>query len=73
MEVLGKIKNLFAGSTSTTTGTETSTASVSEETKVEDEPKEPVEKLESIPITVTVEPVTVKPVSLDEKKAARKR
>ncbi|CAE6459280.1 unnamed protein product [Rhizoctonia solani] len=69
----GKIKNLFAGSTSTTTGTETSTASVSEETKVEDEPKEPVEKLESIPITVTVEPVTVKPVSLDEKKAARKR
>ncbi|CAE6350524.1 unnamed protein product [Rhizoctonia solani] len=32
-----------------------------------------VEKLESIPITVTVEPVTLKPMSLDEKKAARKR
>ncbi|KAF8729281.1 heat shock protein 70 family, partial [Rhizoctonia solani] len=69
----GKLKNLFGGSPSTTTGTETSTASVSEETKVEDEPKAPVEKLESIPITATIEPVTIKPLSLDEKKAARKR
>ncbi|KAF8749292.1 heat shock protein 70 family [Rhizoctonia solani] len=69
----GKLKNLFGGSSSTTTGTETSTASVSEETKVEDEPKAPVEKLESIPVTATIEPVTIKPLSLDEKKAARKR
>ncbi|KAH7339157.1 actin-like ATPase domain-containing protein [Rhizoctonia solani] len=68
----GKIKNLFAGGSSTTT-TESSTASASEETKVEEEPKEPVERLESISLAVTVEPMTVKPMSLDEKKTARKR
>ncbi|CUA71930.1 Hypoxia up-regulated protein 1 [Rhizoctonia solani] len=69
----GKLKSLFGGGSSSTTATESSTASASEETKVEDEPKEPVEKVESIPVTATVEPVTVKPMSLDEKKAARKR
>ncbi|KAJ1302977.1 hypothetical protein OPQ81_003269 [Rhizoctonia solani] len=69
----GKLKNLFGGGSSSDTATESSTASASEETKVEDVPKEPVEKLESIPVTVTVEPVTVKPMSLEEKKTARKR
>ncbi|EUC58906.1 HSP70 family protein, putative [Rhizoctonia solani AG-3 Rhs1AP] len=69
----GKLKNFFGGGSSSTSATESSTASASEETKVEDEPKEPVEKIESIPVTVTLEPMTVKPMSLDEKKAARKR
>ncbi|CUA77650.1 WD repeat-containing protein 5 homolog [Dictyostelium discoideum] [Rhizoctonia solani] len=40
---------------------------------VEDKPNKFVENAESIVVTMTLEPVTVKPMSLDEKKASRKR
>ncbi|CUA76117.1 hypothetical protein RSOLAG22IIIB_06112 [Rhizoctonia solani] len=69
----GKIESLFSGEFSSILDTDSSSVSVSEGTKVEDEPKKPVEKVESSEITLSIEPVIVKPVSLDEKMAARKR
>ncbi|KAB5591682.1 Hsp70 family protein [Ceratobasidium theobromae] len=68
----GKLKNLFAGSSSTS-ATESSTAESTEETKEAATPAEPVEKLESIAVQATVEPITIKPMTLEEKKTARTR
>ncbi|CUA76115.1 hypothetical protein RSOLAG22IIIB_06109 [Rhizoctonia solani] len=47
--------------------------SASEGTKVEDEPKKPVEKLESSEITPSLEPGITRPTSPEEKKAGHKR
>ncbi|CUA76113.1 hypothetical protein RSOLAG22IIIB_06106 [Rhizoctonia solani] len=40
---------------------------------VEDKPNKLVENAESIPVTLTLEPLAVNPMSLKEKKASRKR
>jgi hypothetical protein len=69
---LGKLKNFFGGGSSTTSATELSTATSAEETNAA-APADPVDKVEAIPIQVTVEPTTIKPMTLDEKKTARKR
>ncbi|KAF8594971.1 actin-like ATPase domain-containing protein [Ceratobasidium sp. AG-I] len=67
----GKIKNFFGGSSTTTATESTSTtdAAAAEETK----PAEPVERVESIALELKVEPVTVVPLTREEKSKARTR
>ncbi|CUA76105.1 hypothetical protein RSOLAG22IIIB_06097 [Rhizoctonia solani] len=56
-----------------TLDTDSSAVSASEGTKVEGEPKKPVEKLQSSEITPSLEPMITKPMFLEEKKADCKR
>ncbi|CAE6362348.1 unnamed protein product [Rhizoctonia solani] len=69
----GKTESLFSGEFYRALNTDSSTVSVSEGTKVEGDPKKRFEKLQSSEITPSLESLIVKPVSLDEKMAARKR
>lgn len=69
---IGKLKNFFGAGSSTTTSTEstsTTDAAAAEETK----PAEPVERAESIALEVSVKPVTVVPMTREEKAKARSR
>ncbi|CAE6476049.1 unnamed protein product [Rhizoctonia solani] len=69
----GKIESLFSRDIFRTLDTDSSVVSASEGTKVEGKPKKPVEKLQSSEITPRLEPVITNPMSLEEKKAGRKR
>ncbi|CUA76104.1 hypothetical protein RSOLAG22IIIB_06094 [Rhizoctonia solani] len=69
----GKTESLFSGEFSRALNTDSSAVSVSEGTKVEGDPKKRFEKLQSSEITPSLESLIVKPVSLGEKLAARKR